>query len=98
MIKRIVRANIACATAKKNKKRSSNAKNKLKAADCKRNYSISYSHVISYRSTDDTGRSLTAEIRRDLVFSPSYGRNLRVLIVYTIQTQSISNCGTVAEK
>ena len=40
-----------------------------------KNYSTSYSHVISHHSTDDAITSLTSEIERDPVLSSMYGRS-----------------------
>ena len=40
-----------------------------------KNYSTSYSHVFSHRSTDDAVTSLTSEIGRDPVLSSAYGRS-----------------------
>ena len=42
-----------------------------------KNYSTSYSRVISHRSTDDAITSLTSEIGRDPVLSSVYGRSWR---------------------
>lgn len=43
--------------------------------DTDKNYSTSYSRVISHRSTDDAITSLTSEIGRDPVLSGVYGRS-----------------------
>lgn len=40
-----------------------------------KNYSTSYSRVISHHSTDDAITSLTSEIGRDPVLSSVYGRS-----------------------
>jgi hypothetical protein len=40
-----------------------------------KNYSTSYSRVISHHSTDDAITSLTSEIERDPVLSSMYGRS-----------------------
>ena len=42
-----------------------------------KNYSTSYSRVISHHSTDDAITSLTSEIGRDPVLSSVYGRSWR---------------------
>ena len=50
---------------------------KLGLKKSKKTYSTRYSHVVPHHSTDRARWGLTAEIGRDPVFSPLYGRKLK---------------------